>query len=134
MGLTSSTALKKRHNKTSDDAKFQGTILGKPSDVGDLEIEGGGEVKTIEDWMFLRNGGSWQPQDLPSKTAVNGATDDHEHNSNAGSPSSGLSSVGDRVEESRIEEPSLPPESTTVIKKEKDDTKAGADDDAMDLT
>jgi hypothetical protein len=86
--------------------------------------------------MFLRNGGNWQPKEEPSSRTVNGATDDHEDDNDARSQSSGLSSVGDRMEESRADQPSVPPRETSSvpIKKEDEDTKAGVTDDAMDLT
>lgn len=87
--------MKKRHNKTSDDAKFQGTILGKPSEVGEIEIEieGGGGVKSISDWIALRSG---PPPPGEGSPQVNGSGEQHSASS---SPSSGLSSVGDRLDQ-----------------------------------
>lgn len=87
-------ALKKRHNKTSDDAKFQGTILGKPNDIGEveIEIEGGGEMKSISDWIAVRSGHAQKD----STPLVNGNGEQH---STSSTPSSGLSSVGDRLEQ-----------------------------------
>ena len=84
--------MKKRHNKTSDDSKFQGTILGKPIDAVEIEVEGGGELKSIHDWISARSGSgkSASPAE-PSVVLANGAL--------SPTPSSGLSSVGDRIEE-----------------------------------
>lgn len=83
--------MKKKHSKTSDGSKFQGTILGRPTDNGEIEIEGGGEIKTIEDWICQRSGNAMRKEASPGSPEVNGV--------DAGSPapSSGLSSVGDRL-------------------------------------
>ncbi|CAG9970689.1 hypothetical protein V2G26_014650 [Clonostachys chloroleuca] len=89
-------ALKKRHNKTSDDAKFQGTILGKPADTGEIEVEGGGDIKSIDDWITQRTG-NLEPSPSPK---INGNGVDHR---DARSPSSGLSSVGDRLGNEDVE-------------------------------
>lgn len=77
-----------------DDSKFQSTVLGRPADVGDIEIEGGGDIKTIADWVRQRTG-----ERTSSSREVNG------HGGGGGgevegpspSASSGLSSVGDRL-------------------------------------
>jgi hypothetical protein len=113
--------------------------LGKPGDTGDLEIEGGGELKTVHDWV--RKNGGWIPQeDELSPATLNGA-------SHSSTPSSDLSSVGDGLDRSVLPEPA------TVIKREGSDLSNGildkknglpeagpekeavkAADDAMDLT
>lgn len=88
--------MKKRHNKTLDDAKFQGTILGKPIDTGEIEIEGGGDVKSIEDWVCQRSTGLRENASSPEVNGIGGAA-------LSPSASSGLSSVGDRLEEEGLD-------------------------------
>ena len=43
------TALKKKHSKSGDDSRFQGTVLGRPADEKDVVIEGG-PVQRLRDW------------------------------------------------------------------------------------
>lgn len=101
------TALKKRHNKTADDSKFQGTILGKPADTGEIEIEGGGDIKSIEDWICKRTGREKttesENEDDERRRGVNGNRD----GSHSPVPSSKLSSVGDRLEGEGLDEMDL---------------------------
>lgn len=97
---TQSTALKKKHNKTSDDSKFQGTLLGKPGDHGEIEIEGGGEIKSIDDWIRQRSG------DLP-RTSPTPEVNGNRDGAVSPSPSSGLSSVGDRLAGEGLDEMDL---------------------------
>lgn len=73
--------------------KFQGTILGKPGDTGDLEIEGGGELKSVHDWV-RKNGGWVPPEEELSPATLNGISDDRDEST----PSSGLSSIGDGLD------------------------------------
>lgn len=91
-------ALKKRHNKSSEDSKFQGTILGKPIDTGDIEVEGGGDIKSIDDWISQRS--AIRPRS-DGEALVNGTgdggNDNDEQQRRSRSPSSGLSSVGSRL-------------------------------------
>ncbi|KAF2756710.1 hypothetical protein EJ05DRAFT_74298 [Pseudovirgaria hyperparasitica] len=44
------TALKKKHSKTGEETRFQGTILGKPADEKPIKIEGG-PIESIRDWI-----------------------------------------------------------------------------------
>ncbi|KAF2400328.1 hypothetical protein EJ06DRAFT_477430 [Trichodelitschia bisporula] len=44
------TVLKKKHSKTGEDTRFQGTILGPAAEPRPIHIEGGPE--TIEDWHW----------------------------------------------------------------------------------
>ena len=106
-------ALKKRHNKTSDDSKFSGTILGKPADSGEIEIEGGGEIKSIEDWVCARTGRK-KESDSPSEEDEDDMTPQVNSNGNGNgngtrspAPSSKLSSVGDRLEGDGLDEMDL---------------------------
>lgn len=94
------TALKKRHNKTSDGSKFQGTILGRPGEAAEIEVEGGGgDLRSIGDWISLRSASAGV--NLASRDGKN----DHDgaaplaNGRLSPTPSSGLSSVGDRVGE-----------------------------------
>ena len=43
------TMLKKKHSKTGDDTRLQGTVLGRSADSKDLVVEGG-PVQHIRDW------------------------------------------------------------------------------------
>lgn len=43
------TALMKKHSKTGVESRFQGTVLGIPSETKPIKIEGGGP-DSIEEW------------------------------------------------------------------------------------
>ncbi|KAI5370556.1 Putative bromodomain associated domain, histone-fold [Septoria linicola] len=43
------TALKKKHSKSGDDSRFQGTVLGRPADEKDVLLEGG-PYQRVQDW------------------------------------------------------------------------------------
>lgn len=75
------TALKKKHNKTGDDAKFQGTILGRPGEGVEVPVEGG-PLSSIHEWM-AEHSPQLRDQEVPASPD---------------SASSGLSSVGDRID------------------------------------
>jgi transcription initiation factor TFIID subunit 3 len=47
--LTSFPALMKKHSKTGVESRFQGTVLGVPSEPKTVKIEGGG-AESIEEW------------------------------------------------------------------------------------
>ena len=42
-------ALKKKHSKTGEESRYQGTVLGIPAEVKPLIIEGG-PFESIQDW------------------------------------------------------------------------------------
>jgi len=44
------SALKKKHSKTGEESRFQGTVLGKPAEDREIKIEGG-PVESIEAWQ-----------------------------------------------------------------------------------
>ncbi|KAG9554290.1 hypothetical protein KCU79_g11520, partial [Aureobasidium melanogenum] len=46
------TVLKKKHSKTGEESRFQGTVLGKPAEDRPLKIEGG-PVETLTEWNNL---------------------------------------------------------------------------------
>ncbi|KFA66295.1 hypothetical protein S40285_01872 [Stachybotrys chlorohalonatus IBT 40285] len=48
-------ALKKKHSKTGDDAKYHGTIIGRGNDVGEVQVEGGRET-SINEWILKQAG------------------------------------------------------------------------------
>ncbi|KAF4122442.1 hypothetical protein GMORB2_7434 [Geosmithia morbida] len=97
-GMDYLNALKKRHNKTSDDSKFQGTILGRPAEAGGIEIEGGDEdVKSIWDWVRKRTGGGDGESSRDHQDVANGHASNGVAVKRSASMSSGLSSVGDRL-------------------------------------
>lgn len=43
------TALKKKHSKTGEESRYQGTVLGIPAEEKPLIIEGG-PVESIQEW------------------------------------------------------------------------------------
>lgn len=47
--LMSFLALMKKHSKTGVESRFQGTVLGVPSEPKTIKIEGGG-AESIEEW------------------------------------------------------------------------------------
>ncbi|EEU48477.1 uncharacterized protein NECHADRAFT_98755 [Fusarium vanettenii 77-13-4] len=90
-------ALKKKHSKTGEDAKYHGTILGRGHDAGEVQVEGGPET-SISEWISKRRASAslspepeqqQQPQLNQQKAQQNGHASDDE---------SGLSSVGDRLD------------------------------------
>ncbi|KAK5658717.1 hypothetical protein OQA88_1526 [Cercophora sp. LCS_1] len=80
-------ALKKKHSKNDDDSKFVGTLLGKPSEHGDVQVEGG-EYPSIFNWEERLRLAATQS---PEAQEANG-----EDVGESRPPSSGLSSLGDR--------------------------------------
>lgn len=85
------TALKKKHSKTADDAKYQGTIIGRGLDGGEVQVEGGPET-SIHEWIAKRSGAPRRDDDEDDEEARRLREMD------ASSPaSSGLSSVGSRL-------------------------------------
>jgi len=44
------TALMKRHDKTGDETRYHGTILGKPADPRAIAVEGG-DVTSLKEWQ-----------------------------------------------------------------------------------
>ncbi|KAL6873226.1 hypothetical protein J3F83DRAFT_732531 [Trichoderma novae-zelandiae] len=104
-------ALKKKHSKTGDDAKWQGTIFGKSTDGNEILVEGG-PITSISEWISQRAPEPLPPQEtteqeqeqeqeLEQEQEQQEQTEkDGEKPEAAGSgrsPSSGLSSVGDRL-------------------------------------
>lgn len=82
--MKTSAALKQKHSKTGDDSKFQGTLLGKPNEHGEVLVEGG-NFDTIQSWSEHRkkNNVMTPPPSPP------------QHESGSRPSSSGLSSLGD---------------------------------------
>ncbi|KAI1828721.1 hypothetical protein F4861DRAFT_15591 [Xylaria intraflava] len=77
-------ALKRKHNKTDQESKYAGTILGRSIDHGEVLIEGGPDT-SLAAWATRMREASLRPPD-PQSTA------NHE---NGSPPSSGLSSLAD---------------------------------------
>lgn len=91
MGLLSGdAALKKKHSKTGEDSKYHGTILGKGNEVGAEVLVEGGELASIEEWNRKMRGSSPPPLQRPGSSGS--AVDSRP-------PSSGLSSLGSRVDD-----------------------------------
>ncbi|KAK3394373.1 hypothetical protein B0H63DRAFT_506100 [Podospora didyma] len=83
-------ALKMKHSQTDDDSKFMGTLLGRPNDHGDVQVEGG-PFPSISSWEEqMHKAGSRSPDEVHDDL-VNGDRDEDSR-----PPSSGLSSLGDR--------------------------------------
>ncbi|KAI8316221.1 Transcription initiation factor TFIID subunit 3 [Colletotrichum sp. SAR11_59] len=83
--------LKKKHSKTGEDSKYHGTIIGKGNDVGEVQVEGG-DLPSIHTWRAKMRGPS--PANALSATSPNIKEESRP-------PSSGLSSVGDRLGDDR---------------------------------
>ncbi|KAF2836257.1 hypothetical protein M501DRAFT_1019059 [Patellaria atrata CBS 101060] len=45
------TMLKKKHSKTGEESRYQGTVLGKPADDKLVHIEGDQNAKSIHEWV-----------------------------------------------------------------------------------
>lgn len=79
-----------KHSKTAEESKFHGTILGKGNDaLNEVEVEGG-EVASIQEWSRAL----LAPPVLPRPQSRASDADSRP-------PSSGLSSVGDRLGDER---------------------------------
>ncbi|KAM0332224.1 hypothetical protein ACHAQA_002499 [Verticillium albo-atrum] len=81
-------ALMSRHSKSAEDSKFHDTILGRGNEhTGEVLVEGG-DLSSIAKWMEMMRGPSPPGSPTPSNTESR-------------PPSSGLSSVGDRLGDER---------------------------------
>ncbi|KAI1436676.1 hypothetical protein GGR50DRAFT_649020 [Xylaria sp. CBS 124048] len=78
-------ALKRKHNKTDQESKYAGTILGRSIDHGEVLIEGGPDT-SIAAWRARMRAASLRPPD-PQSTA--------NHDGDSPPPSSRLSSLAD---------------------------------------
>ncbi|KAI0818197.1 hypothetical protein GGR55DRAFT_62114 [Xylaria sp. FL0064] len=78
-------ALKRKHNKTDQDSKYAGTILGRSIDHGEVPVEGGPDT-SLAAWAARMREASLRPPD-PQPSG------DNENDSRP--PSSGLSSLAD---------------------------------------
>lgn len=105
-------ALKKKHSKTGDDAKWQGTIFGKNTDGNEILVEGG-PITSINEWISQR-----APELPPPRESIEEEeeVDEKQQQQNGDEPgtaelrrasSSGLSSVGDRLGDDGIEDMDL---------------------------
>ncbi|KAL7945870.1 hypothetical protein V8C42DRAFT_321794 [Trichoderma barbatum] len=98
-------ALKKKHSKTGDDAKWQGTIFGKFTDGNEILVEGG-PITSISEWISQRAPETHSPPNTTEEQEQkNGDKPDAAEMRR--SPSSGLSSVGDRLGEDGVEDMDL---------------------------
>jgi transcription initiation factor TFIID subunit 3 len=109
-----SIALKKKHSKTGDDAKWQGTIFGKYTDGNEILVEGG-PITSINEWISLRAPESPSPRESQEKEDDE-AGEQQQQQQNGDKPeteemrrasSSGLSSVGDRLGDDGVEDMDL---------------------------
>lgn len=111
-------ALKKKHSKTGDDAKWQGTIFGKCTDNNEILVEGG-PITSINEWISQRAPEISSPpresqeeeqKQKQQQQQQNGDDDDDDDDDDKPlaadmrrTPSSGLSSVGDRLGDDIVE-------------------------------
>ncbi|KAI0523834.1 hypothetical protein F5B22DRAFT_418934 [Xylaria bambusicola] len=79
-------ALKRKHNKTDQDSKYAGTILGRSIDHGEVLVEGGPDT-SLAAWAARMREASLRPPDPQHPTGDEGDS--------PRPPSSGLSSLGD---------------------------------------
>ncbi|KAF7563486.1 hypothetical protein G7046_g628 [Stylonectria norvegica] len=86
------TALKKKHSKTGEDAKYHGTILGRGNDaVGEIQVEGG-PCTSIADWISSRNADAVPAEELQPEQQNGHISDPNDEED------SGLSSIGDGLD------------------------------------
>ncbi|KAI1422672.1 hypothetical protein F5Y12DRAFT_603927 [Xylaria sp. FL1777] len=78
-------ALKRKHNKTDQDSKYAGTILGRSIDHGDVLVEGGPDT-SLAAWAARMREASLRPPDPQPRT---------NNDNDSRPPSSGLSSLTD---------------------------------------
>ncbi|EFY88644.1 hypothetical protein J3458_003370 [Metarhizium acridum] len=84
-------ALKKKHAKTAEDSKFTGTVIGRPLDtIAEIQVEGG-PVTTINEWIMQRSSFHANP--------TNTKRGETSRDRGSPTPSSGLSSVGSRLDD-----------------------------------
>ncbi|KAM5356068.1 hypothetical protein ACJ41O_002714 [Fusarium nematophilum] len=95
-------ALKKKHSKTGEDAKYHATILGRGNDAGEIQVEGGPDT-TIAEWISKRIASSSPPAPEKEKQEKQEQQQQQQQrqqqNGHASDDESGLSSVGDRLED-----------------------------------
>ncbi|KAI0395071.1 hypothetical protein F5Y17DRAFT_223428 [Xylariaceae sp. FL0594] len=84
-------ALKRKHNKTDQDSKYAGTILGRPIDHGEVPIEGGSDT-SLAAWAARMRAANLCP---PDPDALKRGRDAAQNGSDSRPPSSGLSSLAD---------------------------------------
>ena len=91
--LTGAIALIKRHSKSGEDTKYNGTVLGKGNDHGDVIIEGG-DLTSIKMWQEKRIQAKAKAKELEREklSLIQPMTMDFSR-----SPSSALSSLDDRT-------------------------------------
>jgi transcription initiation factor TFIID subunit 3 len=81
--------LKKKHNKTDQDSKYAGTILGRGIEHGEVMVEGG-KADSLDSWArTLRAASEKSPEELQKEREQ--ADDD----ADSRPPSSGLSSLNE---------------------------------------
>ncbi|KAH6898828.1 hypothetical protein B0T10DRAFT_120900 [Thelonectria olida] len=93
-------ALKKKHDKTGEDAKYHGTILGRAVDTGEIQVEGGPET-SISEWIYNRAVTPVDSDDDEPLAKVLGKPQQNGHVSD--DDDSGLSSVGDRIDHEEMD-------------------------------
>ncbi|KAK3984119.1 hypothetical protein QBC44DRAFT_337517 [Cladorrhinum sp. PSN332] len=90
-------ALKKKHSKNDDDHKYLGTVLGRPNEQGEVQIEGNGEFTSIAAWEASLKAAGEKP--VLQKPQINGdGNGDGGDSRPASSGLSSLASMGDDME------------------------------------
>jgi transcription initiation factor TFIID subunit 3 len=95
------TTLKKKHSKTGEESRYQGTVLGKMADDRSIKIEGG-PVESIQDWASrLQQKSKESMATKPLNGQVNGRIDPSAEDSSEtldNSLSSMLDEIADEME------------------------------------
>ena len=93
-----------KHSKTGEDSKWNGTLIGKPLDtVAEIQVEGG-PITSIDDWVMQRSRAYFTPPhdddaDADHHAGAGAQPNGHHHAASPSAASSGLSSVGDRLDD-----------------------------------
>lgn len=69
--LMESPALKKKHSKTGEESRYQGTTIGKPADATTVSVEGS-EIDSIQAWAASIHKSHMGPSRSPSQHATPG--------------------------------------------------------------
>ena len=85
--------MKKKHNRSDQDSKYAGTILGRGIEHGEVNVEGG-NADNLQAWAKARLDAAVRPPDEPRELQKPERTGDGD-DADSRPPSSGLSSLAD---------------------------------------
>ena len=83
--------MKKKHNRSDQDSKYAGTILGRGIEHGEVNVEGG-NADSLQAWAKALLDAAVRPPDEPGELQRPERTGDE---ADSRPPSSGLSSLAD---------------------------------------